>query len=253
MFTHPRDSQKILFVFLGASNLARGHYALANCLKRSLYPRPVQFLFAHGPGRGYLAWGGFLRKVYSPIRSSGIFSAARANKCQVVALLTDIGNDIMYNVSPWDITACLEKIITQLQEFNAIILTTPIPSSLENKLNQFSFFCLRSILYPRSKVRYKEAVEGMRQINKFLKNSVSENLHLFSGLEEFSGSDRIHYSLWRGHLAWSRIAAQILQVLGSDSKSRIGFPEMLASYTINMKQLIIADFFSLQDKGPEYY
>lgn len=249
-----KDPSPIVFVLLGASNLARGHLALANCLQRSLYPRPVRFLYALGPGRGYRAWGGFLRMVYPPIRSSRIFSAARENSgCQVVAVVTDIGNDIMYNVPPGDIMACLEDIFQRLRECDALILATPIPSSLETDLSRFSFLFLRSIFYPNSRVSHQKAVASIGQINGFLKDSAKQKVRLLSGLEEFSGWDKIHFSLWRGHLAWSRIARQILQALQFDANTAIGYSEMLASYGANVKQMITADLLSLQNKGPEYF
>ena len=135
MTGNSKNSPPILFIFLGASNLARGHYALANCLQRNLYPRPTQFMFALGPGRGYCAWGGLLNVVYSPIINSQIFSAVKKNeRCKIVAVVTDISNDIMYNVSPSDIKNCLRKIFKQLREFNALILTTPISSRLETSI-----------------------------------------------------------------------------------------------------------------------
>ena len=68
-------------------------------------------MHAMGPGRGYLSRGGILNTVYSPILNCGILEAARNKKIKdqlVVALITDIGNDIMYGVSS-------EKIIDGLQ------------------------------------------------------------------------------------------------------------------------------------------
>ncbi|MEC7641258.1 MAG: hypothetical protein VYC17_03795, partial [Nitrospinota bacterium] len=213
MMSGPPDFPPKLFVFLGASNLARGHIALARCLQKSLYPRPARFLFALGPGRGYCAAGGVMHMVYSPIKNSKVFSVIRENaEYEVVALVSDIGNDIMYNVSPGDITACLKKIFQQLRESNALILAIPIPSGLETGLSNFSFLCLRSMFFPTSRVSRPQAVSAIRQINEFLQESVAEKIKLLSGLEEFSGWDKIHYSLWRGHFAWESIAQQILQV-----------------------------------------
>ena len=254
MTGNSKNSPPILFIFLGASNLARGHYALANCLQRNLYPRPTQFMFALGPGRGYCAWGGLLNVVYSPIINSQIFSAVKKNeRCKIVAVVTDIGNDIMYNVSPSDIKNCLRKIFKQLREFNALILTTPISSRLETELSEFSFFFLRSIFYPKSKVSYEQVVTGIHQINEFLKSYNKENIQMLTKLEEFFGWDKIHYSLLRGHHAWSRVVAQIMQTLHFNANTNIRCHEMLVSYGINIKQLITSDFFSLQNKGPEYF
>ena len=103
-----------LFVLMGASNLARGYGALAHCLVRCLAPDPVEILHAMGPGRGYCAEGGIFNVTYPAIGSSGILESAseRAQKARrVLALITDIGNDIMYGVSARVLTACLETLL----------------------------------------------------------------------------------------------------------------------------------------------
>ncbi|MFQ5673470.1 MAG: hypothetical protein ACE5G9_10275 [Nitrospinales bacterium] len=248
----PDESPPVLFVCLGASNLARGHDALAACLRKNLYPRRVRFLFALGPGRGYCAWGGFLRLVYPPIKNSRIFATAEENTpCRVVALVMDIGNDIMYNIPTEDIIACLEKIFRRLRQLNALILASPIPSYLETDLSQFSFLCLRSLFFPKSRVGYSQAVSGVRRINEFLANA--GDVRLLSGLESFAGWDKIHYSLLTGHRAWSAIAAQILQALDVEPRAGIGCRAMAASYAANLTQLITADGLRLRPRGPEYF
>jgi len=248
----PAASPPVLFVFLGASNLARGHGALAACLRKNLHPRRSRFLFALGPGRGYCAWGGLLRLVYPPIRNSRIFAAARENtQCRVVALVTDIGNDIMYNIPPADIIACLEEIFSRLRQLKASILVSPIPSYLETGLSKFSFLCLRSLFFPKSRVGYSQAVSGVRRINEFLANTGS--IRLLSGLEAFAGWDKIHYSLLTGHRAWSAIGAQILQALDADMRAGIGCRDMAVSYATNITQLIVEDALRLRLRGPEYF
>ena len=114
--TKDQTQSPVLFIFLGASNLARSFYGLKRCIERCILPRPASFVHAMGPGRGYVSRGGILNAIYSPILNCGIFEAVRKKRIenqQVVALITDIGNDIMYDVSP-------EKIIGGLQYiFNA--------------------------------------------------------------------------------------------------------------------------------------
>lgn len=246
----------VLFVCLGASNLARGRRALTHCLEINLHPRPARFLYAHGPGRGYCAWGGVLHVVYPPIGASRVLDAARekAEKAShVVALVTDIGNDIMYDIPVETITACLDRIFQQLSGLNARILVTPIPSYFETDLGELSFRCLRGIFYPRSKVDHGQAVLAIQRINKFLGHAVSENVSLISGLENFMGWDKIHYSLLKSHLAWSRIAAEMLRGLNLDHAKGIGFRGMLGSFGSNITQLVTSDFLSLRAKGPEYF
>ena len=91
----------VVLMLLGASNLARGCFALGRHLKRCLHPRRVEVMIAAGPGRGYHMPGGLLHVVYPPIRSSPFFEAAMVTSqsgARAVAPVTDVGNGILYGV-----------------------------------------------------------------------------------------------------------------------------------------------------------
>ena len=64
--TEDQTQNPVLFIFLGASNLARSFHGLKYCIERCIFPRPAIFMHAMGPGRGYLSRGGILNAVYSP-------------------------------------------------------------------------------------------------------------------------------------------------------------------------------------------
>ena len=130
-FAHPlatltkdQTQNSVLFILLGASNLARSFHGLKYCIERCIFPRPAIFMHAMGPGRGYLSRGGILNAVYSPILNCGILEAVRNKKMkkqQVVALITDIGNDIMYGVSSEKIINGLQYLLNALGEFKTNI------------------------------------------------------------------------------------------------------------------------------------
>ena len=135
------------FVLLGASNLARGHQALAQCLLQSIYPQPVEFLFALGPGRGYRASGGILYHHYPSVETTRVLSRARSiakDGGRLVALVTDIGNDIMYGVPGNELIACLDSIFQTLREMHVSIFVTPISSWLEKKTRASIFFVFKN-------------------------------------------------------------------------------------------------------------
>ena len=122
--TEDQTQNPVLFIFLGASNLARSFHGLKYCIERCIFPRPASFVHAMGPGRGYLSRGGILNAVYSPILNCGILEAVRNKKIKdlsVVALITDIGNDIMYGVSSEKIINGLQYLLNALGEFKTNI------------------------------------------------------------------------------------------------------------------------------------
>ena len=177
-FAHPLATQtkdqtqnSVLFILLGASNLARSFHGLKYCIERCILPRTATFLNAMGPGRGYVSPGGILYASYSPIINSGIFEAARNKKIKkqkVVALITDIGNDIMYNISPDKIIDSLQHIFNVLDTIETNIVITSIPVDLENDISEFQFQILQKIYFPKSSVKYFQVSNSIKAINQFI-------------------------------------------------------------------------------------
>jgi len=240
-----------LFIFLGASNLARGYSALANCLAGSLAPHPAEILHAMGPGRGYCAEGGIYNITYPPIGSCGILESAsgRAPKArQVVALITDIGNDIMYGVPVSEITSCLNSLLQKLDAIGAEVFVHPIPIDFADDVSERQFRILRSIFYPNSAIDYTGAAIAVSTINDFLRDSAGGRVHLLPNMKDFSGIDKIHYSIFQSHRAWSQVAAEMLRVLSVKQIEKIGWLATTNSLFANMGRLIFCDMVSVRKK-----
>jgi hypothetical protein len=245
-----------LFVFLGASNLARGYSALAKCLTRCLVPHPVEFLRAMGPGRGYCAKGGVFNITYPPIGSCGILQSARerAEKSRkVVALITDIGNDIMYGVSLKEITACLASLFQELDALGAEVFVHPIPLDLSDDVTERQFRILRWIFYPKSNIGYEEAKEVVDAVNDFLRDKAVGRVHLLPSLKDCTGTDKIHYSVFHSHRAWSRVAAEIFSILSIQKAQKISWLSTIASLFANMGRLVFCDMIPVLKKSPETF
>lgn len=247
----------VLFILLGASNLARAYSGFARLLEEGVRPRPARFLNAMGPGRGYSRPGGFMSVVYPPIGSCGVFSAAREQADgaeRAVALVADIGNDIMYGASAEDIVADLEAVFEKLRGLGADILATPIPEVFEENFGEFYFRCLRFLFYPRSAVDREQAVAAVRRINRFLKDSESERgIRLIRGLDRYRGFDKIHYRFFHMHRVWSEIAREMFRVLETGPPPALGPLSMAASLGSNMVRLFFSDMVPFVKKGPEFY
>lgn len=250
------DSSPILLIFLGASNLARGYYGLIHFLRRQLHPRPLHIFNALGPGRGYCAEGGIFNVVYPPINACGIMDAARESAhppCRVVALITDIGNDIMYGVPAESIIDCVTELLKTFRELDADVLMTSIPNSLEHEVGKIPFAVLRALFYPKSRVERSQAASAVIEINRFLRNSVSGRITLIEDLQDYYGIDIIHFSLLKGQHAWSRIGVEILRILGVECRSRIKFNHMMNSYGSHAVHLLATDMCSLRPRGTEFF
>jgi hypothetical protein len=246
----------ILLILLGASNLSRGCFAFARHMKVCLHPRKVEVLIASGPGRGYCVPGGLLSVKYPPIFSSDIFEVAQSKSesgYQVIALVTDIGNDIMYGVSIEKLIDTLQQIFTRLQSMSAEIFFTTLPVAFEKEIHPAWFYILRSLLLPFSRVSYDEATAGILEVNQYLRKFTSESCHLIPDMDKFIGFDEIHYGWLRAHHAWSHVATAMLDVMEVEVTQAIPLSKMLQSYWQELSQVVWTDMVGFKTKPPEHF
>ena len=125
MQEEPSSKDKLLFLFMGASNLARGYSLLTRYLSRCLGVQNIEFLNALGPGRGFCAKGGMFNFIYPPIQDCQVIEAVdQKTKNTRVVLITDLGNDLMYGVTADSLIECLDMLIDRMLKWNAEIFLT---------------------------------------------------------------------------------------------------------------------------------
>jgi hypothetical protein len=249
-------SGDFLFVLLGASNLARAYSALTRYLTKNI-PQG-QFVNALGPGRGYCARGGLLNFSYTPIgecrvmKSAEKFSQKGGN---VAVLLTDIGNDIMYGVQEQVLIQCLDGLIEKSLQWNAEVFVTSIHVDVSRDMGRTSFKLLKAFFYPKSSVTFEQADSAVKKVNQYLQNKSEQNksVHLVSGLGEYCGMDKIHFSLLRSHLAWSRIANEMLSALTVVPIGSIGLGSTTTSICCNLNRLIASDMLRITKKSKAFF
>ena len=246
----------VLFILFGASNLARSFYGLKLSIKRCIHPRPATFIHAMGPGRGYLGRGGILNTTYPPIIDCGILESiqkTRKPNQQIIALITDIGNDIMYGVHSEKIIEGLQNILDTLGEVTKNIFITPIPINLKNDIGEFYFRVLRCIFFPKSSIQYSQTLESIKIINQFILHSPNKKTTVINGMEQFSGLDKIHYSFFKNHLAWAYIANKLIEPIGINVSPILKFPEALLSLTNNLARILLIDILRIINKNNETF
>ena len=241
----------VLFIFLGASNLARSFHGLKYCIERCIFPRPASFVHAMGPGRGYVSRGGILNAVYSPILNCGILEAVRNKKIKdqsVVALITDIGNDIMYGVSSEKIINGLQYLLNALGEFKTNIFITSIPVDLENDISELHFHIIRQIYFPKSPVKYSQASNNIKAINKFILQSSNKKITVINDMKQFCGIDKIHYSILKSQSAWSHVVEKLTASLGTNISPKLKTSELALSMANNFARILLTDMLGIANK-----
>ena len=250
------EHDRFLFVLLGASNLARGYSALIRHIPRNI--SSSEFLNALGPGRGYCARGELLNFTYSPIGECGVMKSAKVyaeRGFRMAVLLTDIGNDIMYGVPESTLIESLDTLIEKSLKMNAEVFMTSIHVDVSKDMGKTSFKLLKSIFYPNSPVTFDQADSAVKKLNHYLaeKSLQNERVHLVNGLGAFCGLDKIHYGLFKSHLAWSRIANAMLLELGVKPVGNVGLGSMVASLCKNLNRLITSDMLRMIKKPKGFF
>src|SRR5215207_2044158 len=103
-------------ILLGASNLTRSFPTVVATLRQT-WSEPIEIMVAMGHGRSYGLDSSFLGK-----KISGIFPCALWQDLQsrqplpTAALVTDIGNDILYGVSSDLLLDWVERCLDRLSE-----------------------------------------------------------------------------------------------------------------------------------------
>jgi hypothetical protein len=82
------------------------------------------------------------------------------------ALITDIGNDILYGASVAEIVAwvteCLERLAPRCEQ----LVVTELPVASVAQLDEFRFVMMRSLLFPRSTLQLDRAIEKAIELNQ---------------------------------------------------------------------------------------
>ncbi len=239
---------------MGASNLARGYSFLTRYLSQNI--PGCEFLNALGPGRGYCAEGGMFNFTYPPIDACRVMDKVSAQQGRRIAvLLTDIGNDIMYGVPEQSLIDCLDTLIEKSLQLNADVFVTSIHVDVRKDMGMLFFKLVRAIFYPKSSVTFDQADSVVKTLNRFLKEKSTQNerVHLVNGLDAYCGIDKIHYNLFKSHLAWLCIANSMLTTMGVTPIKKIGLGTMAVSLCKNLNRLITSDMLRITKKPRGFY
>jgi hypothetical protein len=214
-------------VALGASNLTRGFHTVVSTARSAWGPQ-TQVLAALGHGRSYGASSRVLFRTLPGILESGLWRALEVQpSLPTRALVTDVGNDILYGFSAEQILAWVEEAIRRLQRSTQDIILTDLPAASIRNLSQKKFLLFRSILFPACRLSLDKALAAVAQVNEGLgKLAASHDLKFFRLKPSWYGMDPIHIrpKLWRS--AWQ----EILDAPSTDGSGRGRMTEGLRLY-----------------------
>ncbi len=196
-------------VALGASNLARG---IAPVVRRARAAAggPVQVLAAFGRGRSLGLTSGFLGHSLPPITSCGLWrELERGPELPGLAVLTDVGNDLMYGPGPQHVVAWIEECLDRLARAGIdprrTVLTT-LPLARLERLRPWALGLWRRLFFPASGPGPAEALDAARELDaRVRERAARRGITLVELDPAWYGLDPIHFGPMRKGAAWDAI------------------------------------------------
>ena len=193
-------------ILLGASNLTLSFPMLFESLRRH---GPSQIMAVHGHGRSYGMWSRVLFRALPPITACRLWDDLQRQLPaaeRTVALLTDVGNDLLYGAEVPQILNWVSECLDRLRDHQAQILLTTLPVRRITRLAQWQYLLARSCLFPTSSVKYSDMLARMQELNDALCELGNQYCaELIEPHEDWYGIDPIHVARASRVRAWQHI------------------------------------------------
>jgi len=213
-------------VLLGASNL-RAALPLAVDLLRRRAGGPVEVLAACGRGRSYGAWSRFLFVRRLPgIAGCGLWPALEGRPpLPTLALLTDVGNDLVYGAEVAAIARWVEVCLDRLARQPARIVLTLLPLARLERLAPWEVRLAVSLLFPGRQAPWPALLERARQLDERLRRLGEQRGALLVEPEaSWYGIDPIHLRRSRRREVWERLTGVAGGPAADPARGRVRLP-----------------------------
>jgi hypothetical protein len=206
-------------ILLGASNLTRGMSTVIETA-RLMLGGPLDVFAALGHGRSFGMKSRVLVRSLPGIlecelwealeepRHQGIEASRHQGASATFALITDIGNDIMYGASPTTITQWIEECAARLASHNARLIITPPPIASVRMLRPWKYQVVKAALFPMRRITFEQAMSRSHELHERIVDlALRLNSPAIALPGEWYGFDPIHIRRFIWPQAWWTILA----------------------------------------------
>lgn len=185
-------------ILLGASNLTLSLRLVINLMQQR-FGGPSEILAAVGHGRAYGESSQMLGRGLPGIAECGLWQQLhKMESCPTVALLTDIGNDILYGVAPERILQAVESCIARLQQQSAQVVVTNLPMAPVECLSERRYTIFRNLFYPSCHLSKNETISRAKTVHAGMIDMASQrHFKLYEQAPDWFGWDGIHVNYWQ--------------------------------------------------------
>jgi hypothetical protein len=192
-------------VLLGASNVRRGLPTVVQTARAASGPG-LEILGAFGHGRSYGGRSRVLIRELPGILDCGIWGALAPGGGETKALITDVGNDVLYGHSAPAILAWVSECVSRLRLAGAAIRVTTLPLDRIRRVSPAEFLLFRTLFFPGSTVGWREAIETSGQLDAGLRDlAATARATLVEAPGGWYGTDPIHIRRRCRRAAWAEI------------------------------------------------
>ncbi|WP_442484302.1 hypothetical protein [Aeoliella sp. SH292] len=168
---------------------------------------PIEVFVAHGFGRSYGRRSAIPYRALPGIKQCALWDDLRSRpSLPTFALITDVGNDLLYGASPNQIIEWVGECGAELRAMDANIVTTELPLDAILATTRLRFQVFRTIFFPPSRLTFERACELAHETNEGLKNLSHELASSVVRMDpKWYGIDPIHIRMQYRTAAWNKI------------------------------------------------
>jgi hypothetical protein len=192
-------------IVLGASNVAIGLYDVV-ATAQATWRAPLDIMIAAGVGRAYSVRSRAGVRSISSIEQSTLWQAlADRNAARSFALLTDIGNDLVYGVEVDQVVDSLDTCLSRLANRCERLAITALPMSSLRNIRRWQFLALKTFLFPLSRLDLRTLLGRAMLLNQQVARLANRYAaHIVKPCSTWYGWDPIHYRKRNRPTAWKK-------------------------------------------------
>lgn len=214
-------------VLLGASNLTLSLRLIIQLIQQYC-GGPSEVFAAAGHGRSYGQNSRVLVRDLPGIVQCGLWRHLHSVKAEdasrTYALLTDVGNDIPYEVDPEKILKWVTWCVDQLQMQDARIVMTNLPMASIEAMSDMKFNALRSVMFPSCRLSRKDVVVRAQTVHQGLIDLAECKQLVISDLDpDLMSFDGIHVAYWKRPEFYRQLLKQFVLFEARDEHTDAGF------------------------------
>ncbi len=204
----PEAASHTTVVLLGASNVARSISSIVETA-RQCCDGPLNLYAAFGHGRSYGQPSSILGRRLSGIVESQLWPALQGRAGgggKFFALVTDIGNDLMYQVPVEKIASWVEACLDRLSHLEARTVMTQLPLANLDGLSPARFKFFRNVLFPGCTYSLEQVAALAEELNeRIVELGQASGVSLVSPARDWYGWDPIHVMRRKWREAWPSV------------------------------------------------